>query len=321
MDVSTVFATERRFDPRFLTQNAKLRRELERAYLLARSDIPLLILGETGVGKSWLTRDLHHLSGRTGHLQTVECPSLAENIVESEIFGHVRGAFTGASRDRTGLVEIAEKGTLFLDELGDLSTGVQAKLLRAVQDGVIRRVGDTKDVKVDIRWFCATNVNLTARIQAGEFRNDLYFRLAQGTITITPLRERPEDVPLLIREFFRRKSLVQDEVLSRDALSALTAYAWPGNVRELFAVLQVGLAIRDGSLIEPRHLQFRPELLFGGAVDENDPGIRVGQTLAEAKKRHVLATMRKSRTRTAAAAMLNVGLGTLNSWLRKWEQA
>ena len=319
MNTTTALLTDGLFEPRFLTENTKLRSELERAYLLARASMPLLILGPTGVGKSWLVHDLHQLSGRSGPLQTVECPSLAENIVESEIFGHVRGSFTGANRDRVGLVEVAGGGTLFLDELGDLSLTVQAKLLRAIQDGVIRKVGDTKDVKVDIRWFGATNVNLAARVQAGEFRSDLHFRLAQGVIRISPLSERPEDIPLLIREFFRRKKLVQDEILSRDALSALTAYTWPGNVREMFAVLDVALAIRGDSLIEVRHLQFQPDLIASVTLDDTDPGIRVGQTLAEAKKRHVLATMRKSKSRTAAAGMLDVGVGTLNRWLGRWE--
>lgn len=309
-----------RFEPKFITNNHTLQKELRRAWKLARSTLPILIMGATGVGKSWLVQDLHLLSEREGDLKTLECTALAESVVESELFGHAKGSFTGASRDRLGLVESAEKGTLFLDELGDLSAHVQMKLLRAIQDGVIRRVGTGADVHVDVRWIGATNVNLAARVKTGEFRSDLYFRLAHGVVRIPPLCERPEDVPLLTHEYFRRRNLLPNEILSEEAQTALCSYEWPGNVRELFAVLEVALALKEEGPILRRHLQFQRDLIVNRSLDDNDPGIRVGVSVSQGRKLLTQATIRRCKTRADAARMLGISLATLHRWLSQWER-
>ncbi|MCA9756855.1 MAG: nitric oxide reductase transcriptional regulator NorR [Candidatus Eisenbacteria bacterium] len=216
----------------------RLRREIE---VVAGSDLPVLITGETGVGKEVVTRQLHRLSGRRDEpLVQVNCAALPEAIAESELFGHVSGAFTGATRDRTGKFELADGATLFLDEIGELPLTLQPKLLRALQEGEVQRVGDEKIRRVDVRILAATNRDLEQEVAAGRFRADLYHRIAVYPIRVPALRERLEDIPLLAAHFLekvRRRLGLGAVRLSMEARELLLSAEWPGNVRELENVI------------------------------------------------------------------------------------
>jgi anaerobic nitric oxide reductase transcription regulator len=215
-----------------------LRREIE---LVAQSDFTVLILGETGVGKELVARAIHTASGRRQRpLIYLNCAALPETLADSELFGHTRGAFTGASRDRAGKFEVAEGGTLFLDEIGELPTTIQPKLLRAIQEGEIQRVGSNTTTHVNVRLLAATNRDLEAEVNKGRFREDLFHRLNVYPLAIPPLRERPEDIPLLAGHFCERiqRQLGLGTVRpAADAMARLASYAWPGNVRELENVI------------------------------------------------------------------------------------
>jgi DNA-binding NtrC family response regulator len=203
----------------------------------AGSDLPMVITGETGTGKEVVARAVHNASPRAKKpFVPVNCAAMMEGLLETELFGHVRGAFTGADRDKRGLFEEADGGTLFFDELGEMSPGMQAKLLRVLEDGVVRRVGATQQRKLNVRVLAATNTRLPERINQGAFREDLYFRLAQLTVDLPPLRERVADLPLLVSDLLRELGR-EDVVLDERSLGLLQARSWPGNVRELRALL------------------------------------------------------------------------------------
>jgi len=240
----------------------ELRREIE---LVAKSDFTILVLGETGVGKELVARNIHSGSARRGRpLLYLNCAALPDSLAESELFGHIRGAFTGAIGDRTGKFELADRGTLFLDEIGELSIEIQAKILRAIQEGEIQKVGSDKLTHVDVRMIAATNRNLEAEIEAGRFRADLYHRLNVYPITVPPLRERKDDIPILAGYFAEktRGQLGLGQVrLSEEALSLLRSYNWPGNVRELenvisrsFLKASGGCAPGETITLTPNHL-------------------------------------------------------------------
>ena len=224
---------------------------------IARGKLSVLILGETGTGKEVVARHVHAKSGRKGELRAINCAAIPASLLETELFGHRRGAFTGATEDRSGLVEAAERGTLLLDEVGDLPAEAQAKLLRVLQDGEIVRVGDTRPRKVDVRVVAATNRDLPQLVRAGRFREDLYARLAGFTLTLPPLRERREDIGLLVAHLLRRfggdeaaKVRLHVEVMRR-----LLAHTWPFNVRELERTMEALLLLADGGrAIDARHL-------------------------------------------------------------------
>ncbi len=201
---------------------------------VAESDATVLILGESGTGKELIARALHYNSPRKNKpIITINCPSIPANLMESELFGHVRGAFTGALKDRRGKFQMADQGTIFLDEIGDLPADLQARLLRVLQEQEIERVGESKPMKVDTRVVAATNKNLEKRVASGEFREDLYYRLNVVTIHLPPLRERKADIPFLVDHFLKKYSKKQSFQVSPAALEKLIACDWPGNVREL----------------------------------------------------------------------------------------
>jgi len=244
----------------------RLRREIE---LVARSDFNVLITGETGVGKELVARAVHLESGRRDQpLIYVNCAALPETLAESELFGHLRGAFTGANSDRPGKFEVADGGTLFLDEIGELPIGLQPKLLRALQNGEIQRVGADRTVSVDVRVLAATNRNLDEEVRAGRFRADLFHRLNVYPLAVPPLRERREDIPLIAGYFcdLARRHLGLGPVrLAADALEVLERYHWPGNGRELEnvisrVVLKVSAAVPRGEPVILSAARLRPEL-------------------------------------------------------------
>jgi DNA-binding NtrC family response regulator len=242
----------------FVAGSAAMQDVLELAARVAPLDTTVLIYGESGTGKEFIVRMIHDQSSRaTGPFVSINCAALTETLLESELFGHVRGAFTGAVRDKAGLFEVATNGTLFLDEIGEVAPTVQAKLLRALQEREIRRVGAERTLKVNARVVAATNRDLRAAVAAGTFREDLYFRLGAFVITVPPLRERREDIPLLVHDFVRRAALrVKKDVqaVSADAMTALMTYSWPGNVRELEHAIERAVIVARGETIRPREL-------------------------------------------------------------------
>jgi transcriptional regulator with PAS, ATPase and Fis domain len=225
---------------------------------IAKSGVNVLILGETGVGKEVLAETLHHLSARPGPLTRVNCASLAAALLESELFGHEKGAFTGATRHKVGLFEAGDRGTVLLDEVGELPLVLQAKLLRVLESREVRRVGAVKPIAVDVRVIAATNRNLPAEVTAGQFRDDLYYRLDGVTLTVPPLRERRSAIAPLALEFLRaahhRRRGERAPDLSPGALTQLEAHAWPGNVRELKAVIERALLLARGGDLDTRHV-------------------------------------------------------------------
>jgi DNA-binding NtrC family response regulator len=225
---------------------------------IATCDVSVLITGETGTGKELLARAIHQLSARNnGPLVAFSCANLPETLVEDELFGHEKGAFTGAITSRCGRLEVADQGTLFLDEIGDLGLGLQPKLLRVLQERRFERLGGNKTINVDIRLVCATHRNLGEMVQQGKFRDDLYYRLNVVQIHLPPLRERRDDIPLLAQKFLEkaaRQFQKNTRTFSPTALNALEDYHWPGNVRELENVVQRGVAISDTECVDICHL-------------------------------------------------------------------
>jgi len=226
---------------------------------VAPTDVAVLILGESGTGKEMVARMLHDLSPRAkGPFVIVDCGSTQPTLLESELFGHVKGAFTHAVRDKKGLMEEAEGGTLFLDEIGNISPEMQTRLLRFLQERTIRRVGDTRAIPVNCRVVAATNADLPALVKKGEFREDLYFRLKVVTLKVPPLRDRKEDIPLLTERFLETFSMDQHRpkvTASAETLRLLMAHSWPGNVRELRHALEGGVVFCTGTVLEPRDVQ------------------------------------------------------------------
>ncbi len=231
-------------------RSPKMEALVQMASRMAASDSTVLILGESGTGKELLARGVHaNSSRREGPFVTVNCPSIPEQLLESELFGHVKGAFTGAVKDRRGKFEMANGGTLFLDEIGDLKFDLQAKLLRVLQEREIERVGENKSIPVDVRIIAATNKNLEQMMKNGKFREDLYYRLRVLPLIIPPLRERKEDIVPLVQHFIRKHGSGVDYKINPDVLKLLENYGWPGNVRELENVIERAVVLSTNGKI------------------------------------------------------------------------
>jgi transcriptional regulator with PAS, ATPase and Fis domain len=282
--------------------SCKIREVLALVGRVAPTASTVLIQGETGTGKELVARAIHENSPRaTRPFVAINCAALTESLLESEMFGHEKGAFTGAIAQKKGKIEIAAEGTLFLDEISELSAGMQAKLLRVLQEREIEPVGSTRSIKVDVRIIAATNCNLGYAMQAGRFREDLFFRLNVVTIRTPPLRQRSEDVPALATSFVAKisaKYRVPQKTLSAEALSLLMAYEWPGNVRELENAMEYAVVLAAGAEIMPEDLPrslletSKPaahcETNYAGAVKENKKQLVV-RALEQAKGRYVEA--------------------------------
>lgn len=235
----------------FVGRSRAFQRLVELVHRAAPSDVPVLLLGESGAGKELAARALHSASPRReGPFVPVECSGLSESLIESELFGHVKGAFTGAHRDRDGLVEAAAGGTLFLDEVGDVPLSLQVKLLRLLESGTFRRVGETEPRRAEFRLVLATHQDLAAMVESGAFRKDLYYRINAFPVHLPPLRERREDIPLIANALLKGTK----KHLNAEAVETLTAHAFPGNVRELKNVLERAVLLSDGDEIRPEHL-------------------------------------------------------------------
>ena len=236
--------------PAVVAEDAATRDLFAKVARVAPSRISVLLLGESGTGKEIVAHELHRLSGRRGRFLAVNVAALPGTLAEAELFGHARGAFTGADRDRRGLVEESSGGTLFLDEIGDLPLALQGKLLRVLQEGEVRRLGETAVRRVDLRVLAATHRPLKAMAEAGSFRIDLYFRLAGLELELAPLRERPKDFARFVEVFLAGRA-----TLAREAAAALKAWPWPGNVRELLAAIETAVALAEpGRVLGLEHL-------------------------------------------------------------------
>jgi len=245
--------------PEILGDSPALKGALDQVRRVAPTDATVLLLGESGTGKELFARAVHHLSGRKAHsFFPINCAAIPENLLESELFGYEKGAFTGASGTKRGKFEIADKGTLFLDEIGDLSLGLQGKVLRVIEQRQFERVGGTETRSVDIRLVAATNKDLKALAVQGTFRQDLFFRLSVFPITVPPLRDRLQDVPILARHFVKKFAAEQKRrgaiTLTPETLRALAAYSWPGNIRELENTIERALILGEGDRLLPEDL-------------------------------------------------------------------
>ena len=291
---------------------------------IAPTDSTALILGETGTGKELAARLIHEQSTRAAApFVAVNCAALPENLVESELFGHRKGAFTGADSARKGLFEVANGGTLFLDELGELNKAMQVKLLRFLESGEVRRVGENESFYVDVRIVCATNRNLKEMVREGSFREDLFFRVNTFEIMLAPLREHKQDIPELARHLIARylkRTEISEEILSPDAVEALMEHDWSGNVRELANALEHAMILSDGKIIFADDLP--GSITLKSDHSRNSDSFRISEhplTLREIEQDVILRTLQKySDDKPAAAAELGIALKTLYNKLNQY---
>jgi DNA-binding NtrC family response regulator len=276
----------------------------------------LLIQGETGTGKELVARNIHSLSSRGKNpFVDINCASIPDNILESELFGYEVGAFTDAKSSKKGLLEIADKGTLFLDEIGDMPLSTQAKILRVIETKTFRRLGGTKDIRVDIRVIAATNKNLAEAVNSNSFREDLYYRLNVMPLTIPPLRQRIEDIPLLSDFFISEISESMNKKvksIDKDALTALCSYNWPGNIRELRNVIERAMILCNSEVITISYL-----LLSGDSYKKPPPQAGEMLTLKEVEREHIMRILERfDNNRTKAAEILGIARSTLNEKIK-----
>jgi two-component system response regulator PilR (NtrC family) len=293
----------------------------------APSNANLFITGESGTGKELVAKAIHNLSQREGNaFVAVNCAAIPENLLESELFGYMKGAFTGAVSNKEGLFELADEGTLFLDEIGEMPLSLQAKLLRAIEDGTFRRVGGTSDIKVDVRIIAATNKDIKKAIEERIFREDLYFRLNVLSVNVPPLRERNEDIPLLV-QFFLKKYSGNKKQITPQAVDLLSHYPWKGNVRELENVIERVTLLCDDQAIDVENL---PEEIKKESVAEpvNAPsltetmpagGIKLEQLIADLEKDYLLKALERTNgIKTEAAKLLNLSFRSFRHRLKKY---
>jgi len=291
---------------------------------VADSSATVLIQGESGAGKESVVRAIHERSPRrSGPFVAVNCAALPETLLESELFGYEKGAFTGAAGRKEGRFELAGGGTLFLDEVADLSTVTQPKILRVLQEGEFERLGGTRTIRVDVRIVAATNQDLAQMVKEKRFREDLYYRLNVITITVPPLRERREDISVLAQHFLRvyaAKNNRRLEGLTDDAVRRLEAYAWPGNVRELENVIERGVVLARGARVDVTDLP--PEIAGATPLPEGVLTVRIGTPLAEIEARLLDATLRATKgNKTLTAKLLGIDPRTVSRKLERQDEA
>jgi len=304
----------------FISVSKVMQSVLQRARKVAESNATVLITGESGTGKEVLARAIHAASPRAKRcFVTMNCGAVTESLLEAELFGHKRGSFTGAGEDRQGLFEAADKGTIFLDETGEVSPAMQVKLLRVLQSGEFQRVGDPAVIKVDVRVIAATNRNLEKMVQAGLFRTDLYYRLNVVPLYVPPLRERWEDIQPLIEFFLDRYSGSKDYRFSQAALELMESYNWPGNVRELENAIEHAVVLSEGSVLGVDSLPMSLRSYQDKEQGQLGAWWLEKLTLAEAEQRMLEAAMgRTNNNMTRAARQLGITRRALGYRLRKY---
>ena len=303
--------------PELITQYAPMQAVLALVEKVARSDSSVLISGESGTGKELIARAIHRISPRARHtLVDINCAAIADQLLESELFGHERGAFTGALSRKQGLFELAQGGSLFMDEIGELEPRLQGKLLRALETGSFFRVGGTQKVEVDVRIIAATNKDLGRAVSENQFRGDLFYRINTIGVTLPPLRERTVDIPLLADHFLRRFGGAHPPRLGPDAVEALQAYHWPGNVRELRNVMERAVLLSTGGAIHARDLPLTAGVQMPGTVAPV-PGQAV--SLADLERRHIESVLTQTSWHQGRAAqMLGISSKTLYRKIREY---
>jgi len=312
--------------PNFVTHDRKMKELLAFADRAAKTESNILVTGESGVGKELVAQAIHRLSPRShGPFIDINCGAIQETLLESEMFGYEKGAFTGADAAKPGLFELADRGTLFLDEIGELSQRLQVKLLRVLETKTFFRVGGTKQVKVDIRLVAATNKNLQAEVEASRFRQDLLYRINTVILEILPLRERVGDIPLLVEHFLSRLAREQSAGISQEAIDLMCQYAWPGNVRELKNVIERALILAPRGQITAECLPVeiynkkKPSIL---TAPEDKPASASASSLADLEKEQILAILnRVNWHRGKAASLLGITPKTLYRKLRSYNLA
>ncbi|MHC4408586.1 MAG: sigma-54-dependent transcriptional regulator [Planctomycetota bacterium] len=285
----------------------------------------VLLTGESGTGKEVFANALHNLSPRAGGpLVKVHCAALAEGLLETELFGHEKGAYTGAISSRKGRFELADGGTILLDEIGEIPTSTQVKLLRVLQEGEVERVGGSETIKVDVRVIAATNADLNLEVAERRFREDLFYRLNVISVEIPPLRKRREDVPLLVQHFIEKyNSLTGKELkgIAPEALDRLVARDWPGNVRELENVVERAVVLATGDLVTADDIAAESTNGDGSSNDDSPIPFRVGQSLAELEREAIQRTLKAvDGDKDAAARILGIGVATLYRRLKEMEE-
>jgi DNA-binding NtrC family response regulator len=332
---------------RLKSENAYLREQLEARYrfdaiigkspamarlfklleTIVATNSTVLVTGETGTGKEVVARAIHHNSSRRNHqFVALNCSAIPETLLEAELFGHVRGAFTGAVGNRTGRLEQAHKGTLFLDEVGTMSAALQVKLLRVLQEREFERVGDTNTIKVDVRIIAAANSDLHQMVDEGQFREDLFYRLNVIPVTLPPLRDRREDVPLLVQHFLDKFRGAGQIGVSQDAMRRLMAYHWPGNVRQLENVIERAVAVSDGrQQIDVEDLLpelVRPEApLFPAALSLPEEGLDLDDFVSSIERELIQRSLeRTGGNKGQAARLLHLKRTTLVEKLKRLER-
>jgi formate hydrogenlyase transcriptional activator len=308
---------ERRFE-QIIGASPALEAVLQQVECVAPTDSTVLIEGETGTGKELIARAVHNISSRLGHpFITLNCAAVPFDLLESELFGHEKGAFTGAVAQRTGRFEVADKGTFFLDEVGDMPLAVQPKLLRVLQEQEIERLGSTRTRQVDVRLVAATNRDLASMVDANQFRGDLYYRLNVFPIRLPPLRERREDIPLLVRHFVEHFACRMNraiETIPSETMQALIDYAWPGNIRELQNIIERAVILSPGSVLEVPLQSLTTRV--APVQNSGKP-----QTLEQAEREHILATLKDTNWVLAgpkgAATRLGMNRSTLQFRMKK----
>ncbi len=301
-----------------------MERIYEKIKKVAASDSTVAVYGESGTGKELVARALHANSGRRdGPLITVNCGAIPEDLLESELFGHEKGAFTGAMHSRIGRFELAHGGTIFLDEIGDMSPALQVKVLRVIQERQFERIGGMKSIKVDVRIITATNQNLEKAVEKKKFREDLFYRINVIPIHLPPLRNRQSDIPLLTNHFFR---IFNNNIkgIMPEALDCLTEYYWPGNVRELQNLIEMLTVMKESGYIE---LQDLPEKIKRGtkkiddfSIDIPDEGIGLNKTISQFEKKLLSKALQKSgNVKSKAAKLLNLNRTTFVEKLKRYQ--
>ncbi len=297
----------------------KIRKVLDLVRKVAPTRSTVLVRGESGTGKELIACAIHQNSPRKSEsFVTINCAAIPDNLLESELFGHVKGAFTGAQTNKVGLFKIADGGTLFLDEVAELSLKLQVKLLRVIEDGEVLPVGGVKPIKTDIRIIAATSSNLFDNVQQGDFREELYYRLNVFEIVLPPLRERKEDIPLLVKHFINRFNIALRKTVSgvdTEGMGALLNYSWKGNIRELQNVIERAMILCEGNIITPSDL---PSLLSRGKDDLDREDENLKENLREYERQHIIKVLEKTgQDKKEAATLLGLSLSSL---YRKMEE-
>ena len=301
-------------------QSEVLRRVLEEVETVAPTDSTVIIYGETGTGKELIARAIHNLSlRRSNAFVKLNCAAIPTGLLESELFGHEKGAFTGAIAQRIGRFELANRGTVFLDEIGDIPLELQPKLLRVLQEREFERLGSTRTLHTDARLIAATNANLVERVREKRFRSDLYYRLNVFPLTIPPLRERREDIPLLARHFvekYARRMNKRIETIPAEAMNAMSEYHWPGNVRELENFVERSVILSDDSMLQPPLVELAQQRVSSSKISGENP-----TKLREVEREHILRTLKDTKWiiggPSGAAARLGMKRTTLGSLVKR----